>query len=220
MRKKTTGARAKPNEAARAEQTVSVDKAHNDEETLNGAEATAASEIGGDVPEGDAAAGDGAQPDEVSPEGDEAVAEADVRYKQLSDQYVRLVADFDNFRRRTRTNEAAVREQAAAALIQDLLPVIDNLQLALAKTEATPDDAFASGITLIEQQLAAVLQTHGVQPIEATGQPFDPNVMEAVAQIDAQGHVQPGHVAEQLRRGYTLHGKVLRAAQVIVAQAE
>lgn len=150
---------------------------------------------------------------------DAAVAEAEARFKELSDRYVRLVADFDNFRRRTRANEATVREQAATNLIQDLLPVIDNLQLALSKTEDS-EDGFASGVILIEQQLMTVLQNHGVEPINTMGEPFDPNYMEAVAQIDAPDGVEPGHVAEELRRGYLLHNKVLRPAQVIVARTD
>lgn len=144
--------------------------------------------------------------------------DAEARYEELSRQYVRLVADFDNFRRRTRENEAAVRERAAAALITELLPVLDNLQLALDKAEDATEDSFGAGVVLIQQQLQAVLSNHGLQPLETAGQPFDPNTMEAVAQMDGQGRVEPGHVLEQLRRGYTLHGKVLRVAQVVVAE--
>lgn len=171
----------------------------------------------------DASVGDEAVQDDADvagqPSDDAGDEEAEARYKELSDRYLRLAADFDNFRRRTRQNEAAVREQAAANLIQDLLPIIDNLQLALAKVDVS-DDAFAAGVVLIEQQLMAALQNHGVRVIETAGQPFDPNFMEAVAQVDAQGQAEPGHVVEELRRGYLLHDKVLRPAQVVVAQSE
>lgn len=157
---------------------------------------------------------------EESTDDEVVVDELEARFEQLSDQYVRLQADFDNFRRRTRENEAVVREQAAANLVRDLLPVIDNLQLALSKVSESESTGggFVEGVELIEQQLLAVLGNHGLLALETKGQPFDPHVMEAVTQVDGQGQVEPGHVLEELRRGYTLHDKVLRAAQVVVAQ--
>lgn len=167
---------------------------------------------------GDAGAGERAEEPESTDGGD--ASDADARFEELSERYVRLVADFDNFRRRTRANEQHIRQQAAANLIKELLPVIDNLQLALGNVGDGAEDGFAQGIQLIEQQLLTALHNHGLRPLETKGQPFDPRTMEAVAQIDGGDGTEPGHVVEELRRGYVLHDVVLRAAQVVVAQQD
>jgi molecular chaperone GrpE len=118
------------------------------------------------------------------------------------DDYLRLAADFDNFRKRTRRDSA---QQAAAekeAFIQDLLPILDNLERALACEGATSSAQLHQGVEMTVKQLGGLLQRHGIETVEALGQPFDPHRHEAVA----VGHdpSQPDHIVlEVIQRGYS-----------------
>jgi len=150
----------------------------------------------------------------------ERVAALETRERELSDQYVRLLAEFDNYRRRTRQEMDSLRLAAAERLITDVLPVLDSLDHALAAAGEDAASPLGQGVRLIRQQLADVLARHGVDVIDAVGQPFDPNLMEAVAQVEADDGTPPGHVVEELRRGYRLHGKVLRPSLVKVKSAQ
>lgn len=131
------------------------------------------------------------------------------------DDYLRLAADFDNFRKRTRRDseqQAAVEKEA---FIQDLLPILDNLERALACEGATSAAQLHQGVEMTLKQLAGLLQRHGIDPVEALGQPFDPHRHEAVA----VGHDprQPDHIVlEVVQRGYCRGDKVFRPAKVIV----
>jgi molecular chaperone GrpE len=131
------------------------------------------------------------------------------------DDYLRLAADFDNFRKRTRRDSA---QQAAAekeAFIQDLLPILDNLERALACEGATSSAQLHQGVEMTVKQLGGLLQRHGIETVEALGQPFDPHRHEAVA----VGHdpSQPDHIVlEVIQRGYSSGDKVFRPAKVIV----
>lgn len=147
------------------------------------------------------------------------IEELEALNRELSDRYVRLAADFDNFRRRARQNEEARVAAASEALMTDLLPILDNFHLAIAAAGDALNEPFGQGVTLIYQQLNDVLRRHGLEPIAAEGQPFDPNTMEAVATGKATEDIPDGHVVEEYRRGYKLKGKLLRPSQVKVAQA-
>jgi molecular chaperone GrpE len=129
---------------------------------------------------------------------------------------VRLLADFDNFRRRvTREQEAARREGQRAALLP-LLPVLDTLERALAAGSA--DREFYEGVAATHRLFIAALREAGAEPVEAVGRPFDPRVHEAVATVPADG-LEPGTVAREVRRGWRLGDELLRPAQVVVATA-
>ena len=131
------------------------------------------------------------------------------------EDYLSLAADFDNFRKRTRRDS---EQQAAAekeSFIQDLLPILDNLERALACEGATSSAQLHQGVEMTLRQLGGLLHRHGVEPVEAVGQPFDPHRHEAVA----TGHdlSQPDHcVLEVVQRGYCRGDKVFRPAKVIV----
>ncbi|HET7619019.1 MAG TPA: nucleotide exchange factor GrpE [Vicinamibacterales bacterium] len=136
---------------------------------------------------------------------------------QFYDLLLRKTAEFDNYRKRIERERQAVTEAAAADLIEDLLPVIDNFERAL-EAPAGEGDVYRRGITLIHDQLLDVLRKRGVEPIEAVGHDFDPNLHEAVTYEPAPGH-RDGEVIGELRRGYTLGDRLLRAAMVKVAKA-
>lgn len=125
---------------------------------------------------------------------------------------LRLQADFDNFRRRQRQESEDLLKQAAAGLVTQLLPVLDNFERALSAMQDSPDK---EGVTLISQQLQQVLEQAGLQEIAAAGEQFDPNLHQAVAQLEASAE-DKGKVLQVLQRGYTLHGKLLRTAVVQV----
>jgi molecular chaperone GrpE len=141
--------------------------------------------------------------------------------KQRDDYYDRLLrqtAEFDNYRKRTDRERQQLAEAAAADLIKDLLPVVDDLERALkadAGGEAT--DAIRRGVELIHKQLLETLSKRGVAPIEALGQDFDPHVHMAVAYEPAEGR-REGEVIEEFTRGYTIGDRLLRPAMVKVAK--
>jgi len=138
-----------------------------------------------------------------------------VKYK---DMYVRSLADLDNFRRRAARDKEDTRRAAAAALLEDLLPALDNLRLGLqASLQAHPEaSAVIDGIKLISDQLRSVLAQHGLKEIDPVGQPFDAKFHESVAQQPST-EVADGHVLQVLRPGYLLNDRLLRAASVVVS---
>ena len=133
----------------------------------------------------------------------------------VKDRYARLLADFDNYRKRqTREREDFIK-RANEELLGDLLPVVDHLELALAKTP-DPADPFVVGVRLVYDQIFALLNRYGLTPIEAKGQLFNPEFHEALSQMTSP--TVPAHVVmDQFRRGWLLAGRLLRPAQVIVS---
>lgn len=133
----------------------------------------------------------------------------------LKDQMLRMAAEFDNFRKRTARESAQIRKAAAANLVRDLLPVLDNFERALAHASGDPG-SLAQGVEMILKQLKDVLVTAGVEPITAVGHPFDPQVHEALTQQSSEVH-PVDHVVQEFERGYRLGDLVLRAAKVVVS---
>ena len=131
---------------------------------------------------------------------------------------LQLAADFENFRRQAARRESEARDRAVRSVVEDLLPVLDNFERAVdASRNATDVNSLRMGVEFILQQLQNALKSHGVEPIEATGQPFDPQKHEAVEQVSNWDEV-PGTVVAEAQRGYTYKGQVLRASSVKVAQ--
>ena len=141
--------------------------------------------------------------------------------KQRDDYYDRLLrktAEFDNYRKRTERERVQLSEAAAADLIEELLPLIDDLERAL-NADAGSEGAAAirRGVELIQRQLLETLRKRGVKPIQALGEDFDPHFHQAVAHEPAEGH-REGEVIEEFRRGYMLGDRLLRPAMVKVAK--
>jgi molecular chaperone GrpE len=129
-------------------------------------------------------------------------------------RYIRAVADFDNFRKRSEREKADFFRYAVSGVLKDLLPVLDNFDRAL--DHAAEGDEFHKGVLLIYKQLFDVLQRHGLKIIDETGVHFDPNIHEAV--IREEDPSVPSHtVTAVLQRGYFLHDRLLRPAMVKVA---
>lgn len=134
------------------------------------------------------------------------------------DRYVRSVADLDNHRRRTIREKEELRQFAASKVLEDLLPVIDNLGLGLAAAKAPNADlkTLVGGISMVADQLKSSLANHGLKEVNPVGQPFDPNLHEAISQ-QPSADVAEGSVVTVVRTGFTLNGRLLRPASVIVS---
>ena len=137
---------------------------------------------------------------------------------ELQDKYMRQVAEFDNFRKRTDREKSQMFEQGQMNVLEKLLPVVDNFERAL---EAAPQDeaskAYAEGIDKIYKQLSKTLTDLGVEPIEALGHAFDPAYHNAVMQTESDEY-DSGDVAQELQKGYKFHDNVLRHSMVAVVQ--
>ena len=145
-------------------------------------------------------------------------AKADENWERL----LRTTADFDNFKKRAARERTEAGQYASASILQKLLPVLDNFEMALAATKnaEAPQGGIASlqsGVNMIQQQLKSILAETGLEEIEATGKVFDPTLHEAVSQQEST-EVPEDHVLQQLRKGYKLKERLLRPATVIVAK--
>ena len=133
------------------------------------------------------------------------------------DDYIRLMAEFDNFRRRTSQEKLELISSASAETIKGLLPVLDDCERAIkVLLDSNDSDAAKEGTELIFSKLMGYLKSKGLAVIEAMGQPFDTDVHEAVAQFPVQDEEQKGKVFDVVQTGYTLNGKVIRFAKVVV----
>jgi molecular chaperone GrpE len=166
----------------------------------------------------DEGAGDESAPS-AEPEAEEPEAEDDVAAaRRERDEYLNLAkrtqADFENFRKRASKDLAAASARARNGLIREMLPVLDNLERALANAPA--DDPMGEGVKLVLMDLQGVLQRAGVEPIEPKGETFDPNVHEALTTRQEEG-VEAGVVLDVVEKGYKGADQVIRPARVIVA---
>jgi molecular chaperone GrpE len=154
--------------------------------------------------------------DESAPAAD--AAELTRQRDDYYDRLLRKTAEFDNYRKRTDRERQQLAEAAAADLIKDLLPLVDDLERALkADTGGDAAGAFRRGVELILKQLLETLRKRGVTPIEALGQDFDPHFHMAVTYEPAEGR-RDGEVVEEFTRGYMLGDRLLRPAMVKVAK--
>lgn len=162
---------------------------------------------------------------EEAPAEDAAAQALRAERDDLYDRLLRTTADFDNYRKRIERERREVSEGATADLIRDLLPVIDDLERALAATAASDaereDDRETNlrrGIQLIHKQLLEVLRRRGVEPFDSVGQPFDPAWHEAIS-YETGADRPEGEIIGEVRRGYRLGQRLLRPSQVRVARA-
>lgn len=144
----------------------------------------------------------------------QAKAKAEDYYGHLQ----RLQADFDNYRKRTQKEKEELIKYASERIVSDLLPVLDNFERAISAAQSSEDfKAFSQGVEMIHRQMQNMLTKEGLKAIDAVGQPFDPNLHEAVLQVDAED--QPENtVVEELQKGYYLKEKVLRPSMVKVSR--
>lgn len=147
------------------------------------------------------------------------VTELEGELAQLNSTYLRLAADFENYRRRKTQQSEEQARYGAVGLLQALLPGLDNFARAVSHIPAEATDGLAEGLRLTLKQLEDALSSQGIRRVESVGVPFDPRLHDAVLTVPA-GKVPPGTVVAELAPGYLIHDRVVRPAQVSVAEAE
>ena len=134
------------------------------------------------------------------------------------DQYARLLADFDNFKKRTARDREDTYRYAEAEILRDILPAVDNLALALGNAKDKESD-FVKGVQLVYDTFLKALKEHGAEPFDSVGEALDPERMEAIATLPSED-VEEGKVSNEVKRGWMLKAKLLRAAQVVVSSGK
>ncbi len=154
---------------------------------------------------------------EPAPSGDHAELEkARAQAAEYREHLQRLQAEFDNYRKRVLKEQTRAVEMASEPFVRRLLEVLDEFELALMAAERSPDFAkFLKGVELVYAKMQDILRAEGVQPIEAEGKPFDPELHEALMQTEEEGDP---YVADVFRQGYVMRGRVLRPAGVKVGR--
>lgn len=141
----------------------------------------------------------------------------DEKIAELEDRVKRQMAEFENFRKRTEKEKSSMYEMGAKSVVEKILPVIDNFERGLANVPEDGSDGFAEGMRMIYKQLLTELDNLGVKPIEAVGKEFDPNVHNAVMQVESDEY-ESGIVAQELQKGYMYRDSLVRPSMVAVAQ--
>ena len=146
-----------------------------------------------------------------------AVAQEEI--EQMKDKYLRSVAEFDNYRKRTLKEKAELILNGSEKAVQAILPVIDDMERAIANAEKTEDvDVLREGMKLIYQKTNKIMESLGVKKIDTENADFDTNFHEAVAMVPGMGDDKKGKVLDCVQTGYTLNDKVIRHAKVAVGQ--
>lgn len=159
-------------------------------------------------------------PAQLTAEQIDALRERAVKAEENWDRYVRAVADLENFKKRATRERLEGIKFANESLLQELIPVLDNFDMALTASRCDQTgtaESLQAGITMIHQQLKKALTDAGLEEVDALGKPFDPNLHEAVSQQETND-VPEGQVLQQLRKGYKLRDRLIRPATVVVSK--
>ncbi len=189
------------------EQEIKEAEAREDAEEAKAAAGSA------DAPKADE--GPAADAEETPAEDPEKVIEdLKAQLAEKDDQYLRLKADYANFRRRSSKEREELSAVVTQELFKDLLPIVDNFDRAMA-TEAKDVESFKKGVEMIHNQLGEVLQKNGLEVIEAKGKKFDPNYHQAVMRVESD-ELEDDTIAQELQKGYMVKGRVIRPSMVQV----
>ena len=140
-------------------------------------------------------------------------------YTELNNSYLRLHADFDNYRKRTMKEKADIIKSGGERVLSDIIPLVDDFERALVSIHDAEDkNSMLEGIDLIYAKFASFLQQHGIKEVKAVGEPFDPERFEAVTTIPVDDKSLSGTVVDCIQKGYMLNDKVLRFPKVIVGE--
>ncbi len=161
----------------------------------------------------------GEEKQDTPPGGEAAHAvESESKQNEIAEKYLRVLAEYDNYRKRAAREMIALAKTATENLIIEILPILDNLDLATEhKDNPTSMDEYVKGVALIEDQLRDVLAAKGLIPIEAVGKPFDPNLHDAVSVLESDEY-ESGMVMHEVQKGYQLGDKVIRHSKVVVSK--
>jgi len=154
-------------------------------------------------------------PDDVSKQ----VVELQQKYDELNDSYLRLHAEFDNFRKRTLKEKSDLIKNGGERVLMDVISLVDDFERALVILNAAEDKAaMLEGMNLIYGKFTNFLTQHGVKEIETIGQPFDADRFEAITTIPVQDEAQKGTIVDCIMKGYSLNEKIIRFPKVIVGE--
>ena len=196
----------------RAEETEETEEMQDEAAAAEGASEAAAEAVDGGVEPGDESEESG-EADDLETQLEKTKAEAEENY----DRYVRAVAELDNFRKRTVKMRAESREETIRDLLLQVAPLLDNMRRALSQSDSDVA-AIVQGVELIFSQFQEILKGYGLEEIEAVGTPFDPNIHEAMLEVESANH-PPGTVIEEMDKGYVLRDRVVRPARVVVSKS-
>src|ERR1043165_467191 len=136
---------------------------------------------------------------------------------ELNDKYMRLFADFDNFRKRNLKERSELVKTASSEVVISLLPVLDDFQRALKQMEATMDP-MTEGVKLIYQKLVSILESKGLKAMNSIGEAFNAELHEAITEVSVEDENMKGNVVDKIERGYYLNDKIIRHAKVVVGK--
>ena len=148
-------------------------------------------------------------------EGASAAEEGSSAEPDWKDMYARMLADFDNYRKRVSRDREELVKFAASETVKDMLVTADNLALALGQAK-DPEDPFVKGVQLAYESFLKALKDHGAEPFESVGEELDPNRHEAIATLPSDS-IEEGKISTEVKKGWMLNGRLLRAAQVVVS---
>ena len=141
------------------------------------------------------------------------------KYAELNDRFIRLYAEFDNYRKRSNKEKVDLISNANSGMLVDLLPVMDDFERAILNNEKAEDiEVVKEGFHLIFNKFKGVLEAKGLKPMQAKGELFDSELHEAIANVPAPSDEEKGKVIDDVEKGYYLHEKVIRYAKVVVGQ--
>ena len=174
--------------------------------------------ISTDIPDLEAAATEPATPEELNCQLQEQLAAKETEARDNWDRFVRERADLENYRKRANREKEELLNYGNKSLIEEILPIVDNLERALAHADEDGQSAVVEGIRMTHVMLVTALKKFGVTPIESVGTPFDPAFHQAMAQVPTDEQA-PNTVVEEFQKGYLLKERLLRPAMVTVATA-
>ena len=168
------------------------------------------------IPETEAISEEPSSPEELSSE----INESDTwkkKFEEMNDKYLRLYSEFDNFRKRSSREQIELRKTAASDIFAAILPVVDDFDRASKAMEsATEIEVVKEGMQLIQNKLWSIVSSKGLEVMDPLGQDFDPDIHEAITSIPSPDESMKGKVLDVLEKGYSLNGKVIRFAKVVV----
>ncbi|MCB0645602.1 MAG: nucleotide exchange factor GrpE [Saprospiraceae bacterium] len=147
------------------------------------------------------------------------IADLKAQVEESKDKYLRLFAEFDNYRKRTMKEALDVRQTAAKDTIISLLPVLDDFERAKKLSDhENSTEVFSEGVSLVYQKLFSTLEAKGLKAMESNGEVFNPEFHEAITEIPAPNEDMKGKIIDTVERGYFLNGKIIRYAKVVVGK--
>jgi molecular chaperone GrpE len=147
----------------------------------------------------------------------EALTAKEKEAQENYDRYLRSVADLDNYKKRAARDKADTLKYGKEEIIKDILPFLDSLDRALKHSETTDAQVFKNGVALMQEQLLCCLKKHGVERIQSLGADFDPNIHEALMQVESEQH-DNNQIVQEMETGYLLNGRLIRPSRVCVCK--